>query len=147
MNDKIKLFLLTFTLTGLLFSCTTSDPDNDKAAIMDSMGQSQEYWNSGDLEGFMHNYWHSDSLKFIGKSGITYGWQASLDRYKKSYPDKSTQGTLTFDLLHLEPVGDNNYFQVGKYTQIRKTDTLSGHFTLLWAKIDGEWRIIADHSS
>ena len=147
MKNKLKLIFFIFVLVGFLVSCTTTEPVKDEAEIMESMKQSQEYWNAGDLEGFMHNYWHSDSLKFIGKSGITYGWQASLDRYRKSYPDKSAQGTLTFDLLHLELVGDNNYFQVGKYTQIRKTDTLSGHFTLLWAKIDGEWRIIADHSS
>ena len=111
------------------------------------MKQSQEYWNSGDLNGFMHNYWKSDSLKFIGKTGITYGWQASLDRYLTSYPDKSKQGTLNFDFLHLEPVGDKFYHQVGKYTLYREQDTLSGHFTLLWEKIDGEWKIIADHSS
>jgi hypothetical protein len=111
------------------------------------MKQSQEYWNSGDLRNFMHNYWKSDSLKFIGKTGITYGWQGSLDRYLTSYPDKSKQGTLNFDFLHLEPVEKNHYFQVGKYTLYRETDTLSGHFTLLWEKIDGEWKIVADHSS
>ena len=141
-----KIFYLLF-LSGLIASCTTSNTNEDKDAIMSSMKQSQDYWNSGDLDGFMHNYWKSDSLKFIGKSGVTYGWQASLDRYKNSYPDRSKQGVLTFDFLHLEAVGDNNYFQVGKYTQIRETDTLSGHFTLLWEKIDGEWKIIVDHSS
>jgi len=134
-------------LFGLLVSCSTSNTVDDENAILSSMKQSQEYWNSGDLRGFMHNYWESDSLKFIGKNGITYGWQASLDRYLTSYPDKSKQGTLNFDFLHLEAVGQGNYFQVGKYTQFREHDTLSGHFSLLWKKIDGEWKIIVDHSS
>lgn len=142
MKPKLLFYLLT---AFLLASC--SDSEADKAAILDSMRQSQEYWNNGDLENFMHNYWKSDSLKFIGKTGITYGWQASLDRYLKSYPDKSKQGRLKFDFLHLDQVENNHYFQVGKYTLYREADTLSGHFTLLWQKIDGEWKIVADHSS
>jgi hypothetical protein len=118
-----------------------------KIAIMKSMIQSEKYWNEGNLEGFMHNYWRSDSLKFIGKSGITYGWNATLDRYKKSYPDKSKQGTLKFEFIHLDKISNDAFFQVGKYTLTRESDTLSGHFSLLWRKIDGEWRIVADHSS
>ena len=143
----MKRVIFLMIIAVLVCSCSTSNTEEDKNAILESMKQSQDYWNSGDLDGFMHNYWKSDSLKFIGKSGITYGWQGSLDRYKNSYPDKSKQGTLTFDFLHLEAVGQGNYFQVGKYTQIRETDTLSGHFSLLWKKIDGEWKIIVDHSS
>ncbi|MFA6129108.1 MAG: nuclear transport factor 2 family protein [Bacteroidales bacterium] len=118
-----------------------------KDEIMKSMKQSQDYWNAGNLEGFMHNYWHSDSLKFIGKNGITYGWEATLKRYQASYPDKAKQGTLKFDFIHLEKISDDAWFQVGKYTQVREKDTLSGHFSLLWRKINGQWRIVADHSS
>jgi hypothetical protein len=36
---------------------------------------------------------------FIGKSGITYGWQKTLDNYKKGYPDKEAMGKLHFTLL------------------------------------------------
>ena len=52
------------------------------------MEQQQLTWNSGDIDGFMGYYWKSDSLSFIGKSGITRGWQATLDNYKKSYDIK-----------------------------------------------------------
>ena len=143
----MKQIVYLFLIAGILFSCSTSNPSDDKEEILNSMKLSQDYWNAGDLENFMHNYWESDSLKFIGKSGVTYGWQASLDRYLTSYPDKSKQGTLKFDFLHLEKIEQNHYFQVGKYTLFREADTLSGHFTLLWQKIDGDWRIVADHSS
>jgi len=133
---------------GLYRKSDCTDPDQAaKDLIMKSMHQSQDYWNAGDLEGFMHNYWHSDSLKFIGKNGITYGWNATLNRYRSSYPDKAKQGKLTFDFIHLDKIGEDAWFQVGKYTQVREKDTLSGHFSLLWRKINGEWRIVADHSS
>ncbi|MFA5817296.1 MAG: alpha-L-fucosidase [Bacteroidales bacterium] len=133
---------------GLYLKSSGIDPDPQaEEEIMTSMRQSQDYWNAGNLEGFMHNYWHSDSLKFIGKTGITYGWDATLKRYKASYPDKSKQGTLKFDFIHLEKISPDAWFQVGKYTLVRGKETLSGHFTLLWRKINGEWRIVADHSS
>jgi hypothetical protein len=118
-----------------------------KETILNSMRQSEKYWNNGNLEGFMHNYWKSDSLRFIGKSGITYGWESTLKRYKTSYPDKSVQGTLRFEFLHLEKISEDCWFQIGKYTLTREKDTVSGHFSLLWRKINGEWKIVADHSS
>ncbi len=133
---------------GLYLKSSGSDPDQEVIEeIMNSMRQSQKYWNEGNLDGFMHNYWHSDSLKFIGKTGITYGWDATLKRYKASYPDKAKQGQLTFDFIHLDKISEDAWFQIGKYTQVREKDTLSGHFSLLWRKINGEWRIVADHSS
>jgi alpha-L-fucosidase len=133
---------------GLYLKSSETDPDQKtKDEILNSMRQSQDYWNAGDLTGFMHNYWHSDSLRFIGKTGITYGWDATLKRYQISYPDKSKQGTLKFDFIHLEKISGDAWFQVGKYTLVRGKETLSGHFTLLWRKIKGQWRIVADHSS
>jgi hypothetical protein len=71
------------------------------------MVQSQDCWNAGNLDGFMHIYWRSDSLKFIGKTDITYGWDATLNRYKASYPDKAKQGTLTFEFIHLEKISED----------------------------------------
>ena len=138
-NPLLLLLLL------LLIACTNEKAD--KETIIASMEKSQDYWNKGDLDGFMHNYWPSDSMRFIGKTGITYGFDASLARYKRSYPDKSSQGTLKFDFIHLDRISRDAYFQVGKYTLYREQDTLSGHFTLLWRKINGEWRIVSDHSS
>jgi alpha-L-fucosidase len=133
---------------GLYRKSSGKDPDQaTREQILESMKKSQEYWNSGDLTGFMHNYWHSDSLKFIGKTGITYGWNATLKRYQAGYPTREKQGTLTFDFLSLEKISPDSWFQVGKYTLVRGSETLTGHFSLLWRRIGGEWRIVADHSS
>ena len=53
-----------------------------EAEIRTLLQKQTEAWNRGDVEGFMEGYWKSDSLMFIGKSGITYGWQKTLDNYK-----------------------------------------------------------------
>ncbi len=118
----------------------------EKEQILDIMSTQEKAWNNADLEGFMQAYWKSDQLKFIGKSGIKYGWQLTLDNYKKSYPDKAAMGTLHFDVLQIEIVKDTA-FVLGKWQLSRVKDTLKGFYTLYWKRLDGQWNIIIDHSS
>jgi len=42
------------------------------------------FWNHHDLENFMAGYWKSPDLTFFG-THKTSGWQATLDRYRKTY--------------------------------------------------------------
>jgi len=111
------------------------------------LAEQQECWNKGDIDCFMEGYWNSDSLRFIGKSGINYGWQATLDNYKKSYPDKAAMGKLEFDILNVELVGTENCLVTGKWKLIREADEPNGLFTLIWKRFGDEWKIIYDHSS
>ncbi len=62
----------------------------------------------------MNGYWESDSLKFIGKNGITYGYDATLERYKKSYPDVQAMGKLKFDILSMKKLDKKHVFVIGK---------------------------------
>jgi hypothetical protein len=110
------------------------------------MQRQQDAWNHGDIEMFMSSYWKSDSLMFIGKKGVTLGWNETLLNYKKSYPDKESMGQLKFSNLDIFPEG-NAFVVVGKWELFRVTDTLSGYYTLLWKKIGDEWLIVKDHSS
>ena len=106
-----------------------------------------ESWNRGDIDGFMQTYWKSDSLLFIGKNGVNRGWQATLNNYKKSYPDTAAMGELAFDLVTIKRLSSKYYYVVGKWKLTRTIGNLSGHFDLLFRKIRGSWYIIADHSS
>ena len=144
-------FLLP-VLTIVIVSCTVSvsvDGDDDIDEIMQVLERQTTCWNSGDLECFMIGYWESDSLMFIGGNGIIYGYDNTLARYKRAYPDRQAMGTLNFNILEMNPVEDNGYFVVGQY-YLRRDSTVgdaSGHFSLLWKKIDDDWVIVADHSS
>jgi len=104
-------------------------------------------WNRGDIEGFMKGYWESDSLMFIGQSGVTYGWSRTLANYKRTYPDTVAMGQLQFDLISIRRLSPEYYFVVGKWFLKRSIGDLSGHFTLLFRKIGKSWVIISDHSS
>ncbi len=131
----------------LLFSCQPNTSSEDKTAILAIMQRQTECWNKGDLNCFMEGYWRSDSLMFIGRNGITYGYEQTLARYQKNYPTPEAMGQLTFDILSLERLSADAYHMVGKWLLRRQEDNLNGHFTLVFRKIDDQWFIVKDHSS
>jgi hypothetical protein len=130
----------------LFFSTSFGQTDNRKA-IRNLLSNQETSWNAGNIDGFMKGYWQSDSLMFIGKSGITYGWKRTLENYKKHYPDTLAMGKLTFRLLEFKSLSPVYFFVVGKWHLRRTVGNLEGHFTLLFKKINNEWLIVADHSS
>lgn len=95
----------------------------------------------------MSTYWESDSLMFIGKSGVNHGWQNTLNNYKRGYPDKTAMGTLSFDIITIKKLSRKYYYVVGKWMLKRSIGDLQGHYDLLFKKIRGQWLIISDHSS
>lgn len=142
MKKVVYLLLLTFVFTGKV-----SAQNKDEQAIRTLIEEQRLAWNAGDKEKFMQTYWQSDSLMFIGKSGVTYGWQKTLDNYKKGYPDTAAMGKLDFDLLEVKRLSVMYFFVVGKWHLTRSIGNVGGHFTLLFKRIKNKWVIVADHSS
>jgi len=95
----------------------------------------------------MQGYWENDSLMFVGKDGVTYGYNKTLENYKKNYPDKAYMGVLKFTLLSVDPLNKDYYSVIGKWELTRSVGNVSGHYTILLKKINGQWKIILDHSS
>ena len=137
----------TALLLLLLSSFVLQAQEKEDKAIRRLLTEQTASWNKGDIEGFMQTYWKSDSLMFIGKSGVTNGWQNTLNNYKKGYPDTAAMGKLSFDIIQVKPVSKEYAFVIGKWMLQRTAGDLSGHYTLLLRKIKGEWKIVADHSS
>ncbi len=142
----MQKYLVCSLLIGLLPLWTVAQT-SDKQKIMAALDQQVTCWNKGDLECFMATYWKSDSLKFMGSRGVTYGWQNTLDNYKKAYPDQESRGQLKFDILNLDPVGEDHYFVIGRFYLTREIGDVKGLFSLIWKKTEDGWVIIADHSS
>ena len=130
----------------LLFGCSPSD-EEQLIRIREVMDQQVEAWNEGDIPAYMDGYWKSEQLVFTGRTSKTIGWQAALDRYQKAYTNREAMGNLAFDDLDIQITDPSSAFATGAWTLYRKQDTLSGRFTLVWRKIDGDWVIVADHSS
>lgn len=140
-----QLLLLCLLVIGVAGS--GSAQNKDEAAIRGILERQSHDWNNGKLEGFMNGYWASDSLLFIGKKGVTYGWQQALDNYKSGYPDTAAMGKLNFNIIQVKRLSVQYFFVVGKWHLTRTVGDLEGAFTLLFKKIKGQWVIVADHSS
>src|SRR5690606_15576571 len=134
-------FVLTTNFTHMkkiliLFICVLSlaakaQQTKDKQAILTLLEKQRTDWNKGDIEAYMQGYWKSDSLLFVGKNGPTYGWQKTLDNYKKGYPDKSAMGFLTFGIKKVEFLAKDKAFVLGSWYVKREKDELKGYFTLI----------------
>lgn len=136
------LFIFLITLT----SCSTTSEKEDKATILSILKDQEKAWSNHDLEGFMQGYWKNDSLKFYGSSGLTYGWNKTLTGYKKRYPTKDHTGTLVFKVNDITQIELNSYYVMGEYHLTREVGNANGVFIIIFKKIDGEWKIVADMS-
>lgn len=116
-------------------------------AIHAVLNQQVEAWNQGDIPNYMKGYWDSDSLRFSSGADITYGYHQTLERYQSKYTSKEIMGMLSFSDLKTEQLSETAAFTTGSWHLKRSRGDLNGRFTLVWKKINGNWRIVADHSS
>jgi ketosteroid isomerase-like protein len=119
----------------------------DEQAIQKMLTAQVAEWNKGNIEGYMHGYWDSDSLVFIGSKGPRYGYKETLKKYKESYSDADHMGILTSINTSIKKLSPEYYFVIGKWALKRQAGDLSGSYTLLIRKIKGDWVIVCDHSS
>ena len=140
----MKKFIL---IAILLFSIKCIAQSADELAVRKILSDQASAWNSGNIDAFMKGYWENDSLMFVGKNGVTYGWKNTLNNYKKNYPDTAAMGKLFFTIISAKQLSPQYFFIVGKWYLKRSIGDISGHFNLLFQKVKGNWFIITDHSS
>lgn len=146
--SESKRFLSMVCL--ILFSLTLvvgKGKSDDFIQIEKILFQQEADWNAGDIDGFMKAYWNSEDLQFGGASGITRGWQQTLENYKKGYPDQSSMGKLTFKVKDITRQSNKVISLTGSWELERDKNQPGGHFLLIWRKIKGEWKIVVDHTS
>lgn len=120
---------------------------NDETSIRQILQRQQDAWNRGDLVAFMKGYWPNDSLMYIGKSGVTYGYRQTLESYQRNYGDTARMGHFTSTIIHMKRISADAWFVVGNWYLKRSIGDASGYYTLLFRKLNDEWVIVADHSS
>ncbi|WP_025762590.1 YybH family protein [Dyadobacter tibetensis] len=139
--------LLYLVLLSSISICSAQQ-EVDQRQIIGILDRQVIDWNAGKIDAFMQAYWPSDSLMFVGRSGITYGYQATYENYLRRYPDRETMGTLAFTYQEINFPAPDLAFIVGKFHLARpQKGDASGYFTLLWRKIKGQWLIVCDHTS
>ncbi len=120
------------------------DASAEIRALLDAQAAA---WNRGDLGAFMATYWKSPRTAYVGSNGVFRGWQAVLDRYRRTYPDRRTMGQVKFSDLEINFLSADSAFILGHWQLERAGDHPGGVFTLIVRKFPEGWRIILDHTS
>ena len=144
----MRLYFLTlfFIVSRFLFS-QQAVSKKDSLAVVKVLFEQQDHWNKGDIDAFMEGYLKSDELVFSGASGPIYGWEATRDRYKRTYSDRVKMGELKFDVLHLLALSPTVIQLQGEFYLTRTIRDAQGFFTLNWVRVKNKWYIISDHTS
>jgi len=145
--------ILYFVLVLIFCSCNSSSNssntrtfENDQKEILKIINRQQDAWNAFDIDGFMQGYWKSDQLKFYGSNGVSHGWEQTLSNYKKRYPTKEDMGELNFTIDAISKIEVDSYYVMGQYHLKRIIGDAHGTFMVIFKKINGMWKIIADSS-
>lgn len=119
--------------------------------IVHVLGESAVAWNQGDLEGFLEPYLDSPETTFAGRDGFNHGLAAIRDGYRRSYwKDGAPADKLAFDILEVRPLAPDAALVLGRYMLTAPGASAPGNqgiFSLVFRRIDGQWKIVHDHSS
>ena len=145
--------LKTFTITFVFLIITSPNSysqtlkEKDSLKILNVLEQQRIAWNDNNINKFMQGYLKSDKLVFSGSNGPVFGWNFVKDRYLKTYSNKELMGDLSFEINDLFLLTKKVAILLGKFSLQRKSEKLSGYFTLIFKKINGNWYIVSDHTS
>jgi beta-aspartyl-peptidase (threonine type) len=106
-------------------------------------------WNAGKLEEFMDGYWRSPDLTFFSAGRKLSGWDATIERYRKTYQAEGKEmGNLVFFDLDIQQLGPNAAVVRGRW-ELTLSDGKKpgGLYTLIFRRFKEGWKIVHDHTS
>jgi len=143
MIASMRLLLCGCLLAGVLHAVSL------EAEVKAVLTRQQEAWNRGNLRAFMQEYWQSPELAFIGKQ-VARGWQATLERYQKTYPTPAAMGRLTFSEVEVHPLGQDHAWVFGRFHLARTAEgggDARGRYTLIFTRTKEGWKMVLDHTT
>lgn len=120
--------------------------ETDIRAVLDAQVAA---WNAGKLEEFMDGYWRSPNLTFFSGGRKLSGWDATIERYRKTYQaDGKEMGKLQFSDLDIQLMGNAAAVVRGRW-ELTMSDGKKpgGLYTLVFRKFNDGWKIVHDHTS
>jgi len=131
----------------VMASCTQQQGAPNLEAVQKVLDDQVAGWNNGDIEEYMKGYWASDSTMFVSGGTVNMGYDALLERYRKSYPDRAAMGVLSFEELSIRELSPTTALAAGVWRLRREKDEPWGRFTLVIENKPEGWRVVYDHTS
>jgi beta-aspartyl-peptidase (threonine type) len=126
-----------------------SQPKSAASEIRATLDAQVAAWNAGKLEEFMDGYWRSPDLTFFSAGRKLSGWDATIERYRKTYQAEGREmGKLVFFDLDIQPLGPNAAVVRGRW-ELTMSDGKKpgGLYTLIFRRFKQGWKIVHDHTS
>ena len=143
--QKICLSLMfALIVTGVRAQQGTSDQSKG-TAIVAAMKNSENDWNTGNLDNFMKMYISSSTMMMpTGPAG----YNVIKDLYEKKYFNgKMPKQNLHYDEMKVTLLGENYALLTGKFTLSgNNLPERSGHYSLVMIHTNDGWKILHDHS-
>lgn len=96
----------------------------------------------------MRGYVKSDELVFTSGSKIRKGWDETYAKYKAKYGnDRSTMGTLAFDILDVQALGADGAIVLGRWSLTNTPVAGGGVFSVALERTAAGWVVVHDHTS
>jgi beta-aspartyl-peptidase (threonine type) len=143
----VVLSLLCVMSVSAQKKSANTQAEADIRALLDAQN---EAWNKGHLEEFMKGYWRSPKLTFYSSGNIRAGYDAVLERYRKTYQAEGREmGQLAFSNLDIELLGQKAAVVRGRWDLTMKDGKkMGGLYTLILRQFKKEgWKITHDHTS
>jgi ketosteroid isomerase-like protein len=152
MEYNMKRLTLVFVWIGLiaglniLWAAKTPKVNKAELTIRTIMDNQVKAWNEGNIDGFMAAYWPTKELTFQSGNKRLQGWDELIAMYKKSYAG-AKMGKLEFTDLIFNSLTPDVYYVLGRWRVTAGVSVKEGLFTIIFRKLNNEWKIIHDHSS
>jgi ketosteroid isomerase-like protein len=142
----ICLTLMTSAARSQTGPGSKKTPESQIRAVLDAQVAA---WNAGKLEEFMDGYWRSPELTFFSGGRRLGGWDATLERYRKTYQAEGREmGKLEFSDLQIDLLGAKSAVVRGAWKLVRSGEKVDGGlYTLIFRRLSNGWRIVHDHTS
>lgn len=153
----LRATIVAFSLfIGIGLGGCRSEPDAARPAVPSAadeleiravLERQKDAWNRGDIQAFMQGYHRRPDIVFTSAAKIRRGWDETLAAYEKKYVSGDAMGHLEFTEVELQPVGADGAIALGHWALTETPKAGDGVFSLVFARIDGRWAIVHDHTS
>ncbi len=117
-------------------------------AVAHTLEESAAGWNRGDLDAFMSAYMDSPTTTYWGSRGLVRGYEEIRRHYAPRFVAGAARDSLRFDGIEARRLGADYALATSRWVLFHDDSvTASGPFTLVLRRVEGDWRIIHDHSS
>ena len=124
-----------------------SNPQSERAAILDTIHRMESAWNRGDFRGYMAGFKNPDVI-FVSGGKFQDGWQGTLDHYIRHYGGSAERrGKLHFYNMEVELLAPDAAMLIGQYRLVRGARVTEGVNTRPFRKVHRKWLITMNHVS